>query len=95
LLRIGEVAELLAISKSTAYALMAAGEIQSIRVGRSRRVSMEALTQWVRTKTTRAADVREPQMPAPRVTARRSVSASTPPTERPPTRPRVSEAGTY
>jgi excisionase family DNA binding protein len=55
LLRIEEVAEALALSRSTVYALIRSGEIRSIRIGRSTRVSAEWLRQWIRQQ-----EVREP-----------------------------------
>ena len=48
LLRIEEVAEALAISRSTVYGLIRSGEIRSIRIGRSTRVSLEWLRDWIR-----------------------------------------------
>jgi excisionase family DNA binding protein len=45
LLRIGEVADLLRISRTKVYELMSSGEIPSLHVGRSRRVPLRALAQ--------------------------------------------------
>jgi prophage regulatory protein len=47
LLRPNEVAESLGISRSRAYELIAAGDIPSVRLGTSIRVSTEALREWV------------------------------------------------
>jgi excisionase family DNA binding protein len=48
LLRIGEVATALAVSRTTAYELVRSGEIPSLTIGRSRRVSVEGLQTWIR-----------------------------------------------
>ncbi len=49
LLRDYEVAAILNVSKSTAYALMAGGTLPGVvRIGRSIRLSREALERWVR-----------------------------------------------
>jgi excisionase family DNA binding protein len=42
-----EAAELLSISRTKLYELMAAGDICSIRVGRSRRIPLDALRSFV------------------------------------------------
>lgn len=47
LLRMTEVAEALSISRSSAYTLIRTGEIPVVRIGRSTRVSAEALRQWI------------------------------------------------
>ena len=47
LLRPGEAAEVLGIGRSRAYALIAAGVIPSIRIGKSVRVPSDALREWV------------------------------------------------
>jgi len=47
LLRPVEAAEMLGVGRSTIYALLASGEVPSLRVGRSVRVPVEALRQWV------------------------------------------------
>ena len=46
-LKVPEVAEVLRIARSRAYELVAAGEIPSIRIGRSVRVSRRELEQWL------------------------------------------------
>jgi len=47
LLRPEEVAQALGIGRSQAYSLLSSGEIESIRIGRSRRVPVEALERWL------------------------------------------------
>jgi excisionase family DNA binding protein len=47
LLRIEEGAEQLGIGRSLMYRLVLAGEIQSVPVGRLRRIPSEALTEYV------------------------------------------------
>jgi excisionase family DNA binding protein len=42
-----EVAELLCVSRRTAYALVAAGEVPKIRVGGQLRISREALDDYL------------------------------------------------
>lgn len=42
-----EAAFLLHISRSQIYALMATGELRSVRIGRSRRIPHEALTDYL------------------------------------------------
>lgn len=54
LLRVEEVAEALALSRSTVYALIRSGEIRSIRIGRSTRVSVEWLHEWIRKQEAQA-----------------------------------------
>lgn len=47
LLRVGEVAELLSISRTKVYELVASGQIPSLHLGRSRRIPLVALRTWV------------------------------------------------
>ena len=47
LLRIEEAAERLGIGRSLMYRLVLAGEVQSVPVGRLRRIPSEALTEYV------------------------------------------------
>lgn len=47
LLRIEEAAERLAIGRSLMYRLVLSGEVQSVPVGRLRRIPCEALTEYV------------------------------------------------
>jgi excisionase family DNA binding protein len=46
-LKVPEVAEILRIARSRAYELVAEGEIPSIRIGRSVRVSRGELDRWL------------------------------------------------
>lgn len=43
-----EVARTLQVSRSTAYALIASGQIPSLRIGKCVRVSRESLREWLR-----------------------------------------------
>lgn len=47
LLKVEEVAERLNVGRSTAYHLVLTGEIESITVGRLRRVPADALTDYI------------------------------------------------
>jgi excisionase family DNA binding protein len=47
LLRVGDVAELLSISRSTAYRLIRSGELPSVKVGCIIRVPFDQLCDWV------------------------------------------------
>lgn len=47
LLRVEEAAEYLAMSRARVYELMAAGEIRSVTIGRSRRIPLSALDDFV------------------------------------------------
>jgi len=51
LLRPMDVADLLGISKSKIYELLASGAIPSIRIGKSIRIPTEELRKWVATHT--------------------------------------------
>jgi excisionase family DNA binding protein len=53
LLRVEEVAQLLGIARSTVYALIAAGELPVVRIGRVTRVSRHALDGWIEARTQR------------------------------------------
>lgn len=46
-LKVPEVAEVLRIPRSRAYELVGSGEIPSIRIGRSVRVSRKELDRWL------------------------------------------------
>jgi excisionase family DNA binding protein len=48
LLTASETAERLSLGRSKVYELMAAGQLRSVRIGRSRRVPIEALHEFVR-----------------------------------------------
>ncbi|MEU8386216.1 helix-turn-helix domain-containing protein [Streptosporangium sp. NPDC048865] len=43
----GEASEMLGIGKTKIYELMASGELRSVKIGRSRRTPVEALTAFV------------------------------------------------
>ena len=47
LLRAGEAAELLGVSRSRVYELIAQGTIPSIKLGSTVRVPLDALRQWI------------------------------------------------
>ncbi|MBX6764579.1 MAG: helix-turn-helix domain-containing protein [Rubrobacteraceae bacterium] len=47
-LKVPEVAEVLRIARSRAYELVAEGEIPSVRIGRSVRVSRRELENWLK-----------------------------------------------
>ncbi len=47
LLKPGEAADLLGVSRSTLYQLLGSGEVPSVRVGKLLRVPAAALKQWV------------------------------------------------
>ena len=47
LLTAEEAAERLSISRTTAYELMRTGVLRSVKIGRSRRIPREALTEFV------------------------------------------------
>jgi len=42
-----EAAEMLSVDRSTLYPLLMSGEIPSIKIGRSRRIPVSALEQWI------------------------------------------------
>jgi len=48
--RADEVAAALRIGRSKAYAMMASGELPTVRLGRSVRVPRAALEEWIRAK---------------------------------------------
>jgi excisionase family DNA binding protein len=63
LLKAGQVAQLLGLGRSTVFALLAAGELPVIRIGRSVRVPRVALEHWIDERTDHVAnqgDVRGP-----------------------------------
>lgn len=47
LVRVEEAARLCDISRSRMYELIAAGEVPSVTIGRSRRVPLDALRTWI------------------------------------------------
>ena len=52
LLRAPEVARLLGLGRSKVFAMVAAGELPVIRIGRSVRIPRQALERWIRDETT-------------------------------------------
>ena len=54
LLRPEEAAKLLSVGRSKIYALLASGEVPSVRVGHAVRVPAEALREWVARRTSDA-----------------------------------------
>jgi excisionase family DNA binding protein len=46
-LKVPEVAEMLRIARNTVYQLVGEGEIPSVRIGRSLRVSRKELERWL------------------------------------------------
>lgn len=52
LLRMTEVAQLTGLSRAKAYAMVASGELPSLRAGRSVRVPLAALERWIVQNTT-------------------------------------------
>lgn len=53
-LRVEEAAALLSVSRAQAYALIARGEIPSVRVGKAVRVPRRALEAWLDAQTRHA-----------------------------------------
>ncbi|MGH7869452.1 MAG: helix-turn-helix domain-containing protein [Candidatus Dormibacteraceae bacterium] len=51
LLRVEEVAKMLGIARSTVYALISAGDLPVVRIGRVTRVSHSALEGWINDHT--------------------------------------------
>ena len=49
--RIGEAADVLGISRSKAYELVAAGQLPVLRVGQSMRIPADGLRAWVQRQT--------------------------------------------
>jgi excisionase family DNA binding protein len=47
LLRPEEVAQALSVSRSTVFLLMRSGELRSVKFGKSRRVPVDAVTEYV------------------------------------------------
>jgi excisionase family DNA binding protein len=47
LLRVSETADILGIGKSTAYELVATGELPSLKIGKAIRVSVADLKIWI------------------------------------------------
>jgi len=60
LLKPAEAAEMLAIGRTRIYEMLACGELPSLRIGRSIRVPVAALEQWVEKRRT-GAETRYPE----------------------------------
>jgi excisionase family DNA binding protein len=52
LLTVPQVAQALQVNRNKVWALVGSGELPSVRIGRSVRVPVSALEEWVRTQTT-------------------------------------------
>jgi excisionase family DNA binding protein len=63
LLKAGQVAQLLGLGRSTVFALLAAGELPVIRIGRSVRVPRVALERWIDERTDHMANQGDVQRP--------------------------------
>ncbi len=51
LLKANEVGKLLGLGRSKVFAMVAAGQLPALRIGRSVRVPREALERWIREQT--------------------------------------------
>ena len=51
LLRVSELQSILSLSRSTLYALIASGKLRCVRIGRSVRVPVDELKDWVKRHT--------------------------------------------
>lgn len=58
LVRVSEAAELLSVARSKAYVMVQTGELPSVRLGKSVRVPVSALREYVERLTAQAADAR-------------------------------------
>jgi excisionase family DNA binding protein len=59
LLKVGEVTERLGLSRSTVMGLLARGDIESLTIGRARRVMSSRLEAWIETRAESEARRRE------------------------------------
>ena len=50
LLRVDEAADALGLGRTKVYELVMSGEIASVKIGRARRVPLDALKHWVRSR---------------------------------------------
>lgn len=55
LLRVEEAAFLASVSRAQIYALIADGQLPSLKIGRSRRIPLAALTRWLESRVTEQA----------------------------------------
>jgi excisionase family DNA binding protein len=53
LVTVAEAARILAIGRSTAYELIASGQLESVTIGTARRIPVSALERFVESNTTR------------------------------------------
>ena len=51
LLRPSEAAEVLGMGRTKVYAMLASGELPSVRIGKSVRIPVEALRRWIQDQT--------------------------------------------
>jgi excisionase family DNA binding protein len=63
LVRVEEAARLCSISRSRMYELVAAGEVPSLTIGRSRRIPLDELRSWIEEQTRPSGEAGE--RPAP------------------------------
>ena len=63
LLKVGEVTERLGLSRSTVMGLLARGEIESLTIGRARRVQLSRLEAWIEARAESDARRREKAVP--------------------------------
>ena len=63
LLKVSEVTERLGLSRSTVMGLLARGDIESLTIGRARRVRSSRLEAWIETRAASEARRREKAVP--------------------------------
>lgn len=56
LLKPSEAFKAMSIGRSTGYAMIASGELPSVRIGRAVRVPVDALKQWVEQQTNKGGE---------------------------------------
>lgn len=59
LIRPAEAFEIIGVSRSVGYALISAGELPAVRIGRSVRVPVAKLQEWVERMITKDANIEE------------------------------------
>jgi len=59
LLKPSEAFKVMSIGRSTGYAMIASGELPSIRIGRAVRIPADGLKDWVKRQTEKNADGQE------------------------------------
>ena len=65
LLKVEDAASVLSVGRSKAYAMAAAGELPSIKIGRSVRVPVAALEAWINERAAAAQDGNGPEEGTP------------------------------